>query len=106
KALDAPGLAVARDIQFDDLGWIQTRDQYQEILSAAGNTISDIRKIAAYGDELVAFSKDKLWSYASGDGLWTERAEHLAVNVEETPRFVTTGEQYDCDRAELNGVIF
>lgn len=106
KALDAPGLAVARDIQFDDLGGIQTRDQYQEILSAAGNTISDIRKISAYGDELVAFSKDKLWSYASGDGLWTERAEHLAVAVEENARFVTTGEQYDCDRAELNGVIF
>lgn len=105
KAMQPPGLAVAKDIQFDDIGGIQTRPQYQAIADAAGNTIADIRKVAVYGDELVAFSKDKLWSYASGDGLWTERADYLAVKTDEFARFVSTGEQYDCDRAELGGVI-
>lgn len=102
--IDPPGLAVLKDGQFDDVGGIQTRPQYQAILDSASNTIADIRKVAVYGDELVAFSKDKLWSYASGDGLWTERADYLAVKLDETPRFVTTGDQFDCDRAELGGV--
>lgn len=104
RALQPPGLPVAKDVQVDDIGGIQTREQYQDITSAAANTIANIRKIVPYGNELVAFSKDKLWSYASGDGLWTERAEYLAVKVDEHARFVTTGDQYDCDRAELGGV--
>jgi hypothetical protein len=104
RAMSAPGLSVCEDVQFDELGGIQTRPQFQAITDAAGNTIADIRKLAAYGDELVAFSKDKFWSYAGGDGLWTQRAEYLAVKVEEQPRFVTTAEQFDCDRAELGGV--
>ena len=104
RAMAAPGLAVCEDVQFDELGGIQTRPQFQAITDAAGNTIADIRKIEAYGDELVAFSKDKLWSYASGDGLWTQRAEYLAVKVEEVANFVTTAEQFDCDRATLGGI--
>lgn len=104
KGMSVPGLAAASDVQFDDTGGTQTRPQFQEITDAAGNTIADIRKVAAYGDELVAFSKDKLWSYASGDGLWTDRGDYLAVKVDEHARFVTTGEQFDCDRAELDGV--
>lgn len=106
KGMNGPGLLRASDVQFDDTGGIQTRPQYQAILSAAGNTISDIRKVVAYGDELVAFSKDKLWSYSSGDGLWTERAEYLAVKVDEKPRFVSTAEQFDCDRIEKDGIAF
>lgn len=104
--LDPPGVSVLQDAQFDDLGGIQTRDQYQDILDAAGNTIADIRKIVANGDELVAFSKDKLWSYAEGDGLWTERADYLAVTVDEEARFVTNGDQFDCDRLEKDGITF
>lgn len=105
KSLNPPDLVAASDIQFDDVGGIQTRPQFQAITDAAGNTIADIRKLAVYQDELVAFSKDKLWSYSSGDGLWTERAEYLAVKVDEDSRFVTTGEQFDCDRAELGGIV-
>lgn len=104
RAMQPPTLAVCKNAQFDELGGIQTRKPYAEILDHANNTIADIRKIVEYDDELVAFSKDKLWSYAKGDGLWTERAEYLAVKVDEQSRFVSTGEQYDCDRAELGGV--
>jgi len=104
RAMQAPGLSVARDIQFDDLGGVQTRDQYQDITDHVSNTIGTIRKLAAYRDELVAFTKDQLWSYSSGDGLWTSRGEHLAVKVDELPAFVTTGEQFDCDVAELGGL--
>lgn len=104
RAMEAPGLSVCEDVQFDEIGGIQTRPQFQAITDSASNTIADIRKIEAYGDELIAFSKDKLWSYSSGDGLWTQRAEHLAVKVEENSRFVTTGDQFDCDRAELGGI--
>lgn len=106
KALKPPGLAVAQDVQFDDIGGIQTRPQYQAIVDDAGNTISNIRKIVPYGDELVAFTDTKIYSYASGDGLWIERDEYLAPKVEEKARFVTNGDQYDCDRCEKDGVIF
>lgn len=104
KALAPPGLLVAQDVQFDDIGGLQTRPQFQTITDHVSNTIADIRKIVEYGDELVAFTKDELWSYASGDGLWTKRSDYLAVKVDEVSRFVTTGDQYDCDRAELGGV--
>lgn len=104
RAMQPPGLTVCSDVQFDEVGGLQTRPQFQAITDAAGNTIADIRKLAVYQDELVAFSKDKLWSYSSGDGLWTERAEYLAVKVDEEPRFVTTAEQFDCDRVEKDGI--
>lgn len=106
KAMESPSLAVATDIQFDDIGGIQTRPQFQAITDAAGNTISQIRKLATYNDELLAFSKDKLWSYSAGDGLWVDKGDYLAATVDEKPRFVTTGDQYDCDRAEHSGVTF
>lgn len=104
KALQPPGLTLCEDAQFDDIGGMQQRPQYQAITDAAGNTIDDIRKIVPYADQLVAFSKDKIWSYASSDGLWTDRGDYLAVKTEETGRFVTTGEQYDTDMASLLGV--
>lgn len=106
KAMESPSLAVATDIQFDDVGGIQTRPQFQAITDAAGNTITQIRKLATYNDELLAFSKNKLWSYSAGDGLWVDKGDYLAVTVDEKPRFVTTGDQYDCDRAEHSGVTF
>lgn len=104
RAMQPPGLSVCKNAQFDEIGGTQTRKPYAEILDHASNIIADIRKIVEYEDEFVAFSKGKLWSYASGDGLWTERAEHLAVDVDEHPRFVSTAEQYDCDRIEKDGV--
>lgn len=106
RALPPPGLSVASDVQFDEVGGLQTRPQFLAITDAAGNTIADIRRVTAYGDELVAFSKDKVWSYSGGDGLWTERAEYLAVDTNEESRFVTTGDQYDADRAEFSGLTF
>lgn len=103
-ALQAPGVAVLKNAEFDELGGIQTRKPYAPILNDSANTIADIRRIYEAGDELLAFSKDALWSYSSGDGEWTQRATHLAVDVDEAPRFVRTGQQYNCDRAELGGV--
>ena len=108
--LTAEHLLIDGNLAYIDANWDEFKDadclrpQYQAITDSASNTIADIRKIAQYGDELVAFSKDKLWSYASGDGLWTQRAEHLAVKLEEHSRFVTTGEQFDYDRAQLGGI--
>lgn len=104
RAMQAPGLAIARDVHAEEHGGLQPRPRYQALTDSGSNTIGTIRKLATYRDELLAFTADELWSYGAGDGLWTSRGEYLAVKVAENARFVTTGEQYDCDMATLGGV--
>jgi len=113
RARPQPFLDIANDIQFDELGGIQTRFPFVGQVSPTvpdgsifgGGLLTDVRKLAVNGDELVLFTKDKLFSWNEQQKKWVLRATHLAVSVEEQPRFSTTGDQFNADRAELAGAI-
>lgn len=104
RAMEAPELAVCQNGEFEEVGGIQTRKPFVPLDSHASNTITNIRRLAVYDGELVAFTDVAVWSYSESDGRWTQRASYLAPKIEEQSRFVTTGEQFDCDQAQLKGI--
>jgi hypothetical protein len=107
RTLESPELAVCKDVMFDKLGGLQTR--YPFALTSndifGGGTLSDWRVLAENGDELLLFTKDTLYSWNAQLSKWVAKGTHLAVKVDETPRFVSPGDQVDGDRAELSGTI-
>jgi hypothetical protein len=107
RTLESPELAVCKDVMFDKLGGLQTR--YPFALTSndifGGGTLSDWRVFAENGDELLLFTKDTLYSWNAQLSKWVAKGTHLAVKVDETPRFVSPGDQVDGDRAELSGTI-
>ena len=107
RALESPELAKAIDVQFDQLGGLQTRYPFADLGSdiAGGGALSDVRRVVENGPELVCYTKDSLYSWNAQQSNWMLRGTHLAVKVDQQPRFVTTGDQVDCDRAELGGTV-
>lgn len=107
RAGDPPGLDVCRDVQFDEVGGLQTRLPFTALGSSilGGGSIANARRLVANGDELVLFTDTQLFSWSAQASAWVPRATHLAVAVDETPRCATPGDQIDGDRAELNGLI-
>jgi hypothetical protein len=108
RALAAPSLLIAKDVQFDEDGGLQTRHPFAASASSdifGGGTISNARRLVQNRDERLLFTKDTLYSWNAQLSKWVSRATHLAINVEEEPVFVTTGDQTLCDRAELNSTI-
>lgn len=103
RARQPPYLDVAKDVQFTEVGGLQTRYPFQIQGSAFAN--SDIRRIYANGDELVVFTQDKLYSWSPERSSWQSMGTYLAVSHDETTISNVSDDQYDCDRAELNGVI-
>ena len=108
RALPAPSLAAAVDVQFDEVGGIQTRKPFSLVGStiASGGTISTARRMYEYGRELVMFTKDTVYSWNDQLNRWVFRATHLAISTDETTAFSTPGDAYDCDRAELLGIVY
>lgn len=107
RMLEPPALTIAKDLQFDTLGDLLTRLPYgaAETNILGGGTISNARRIVEHGDEKLLFTKDTLYSWNALQSKWMSRGTHLAVKVGETPRFIRTTEQIECDRAELDNVI-
>lgn len=107
RARPQPFLDICRDAQFDEDGGLQTRYPFATSAGSifGGGTISNARRIERYGTELVLFTKDTLYSWNAQLSKWVSRGTHLAVKVAEEPRFVTTGDQIDGDRAELSGTV-
>ncbi len=108
RALQAPELAAAVDVQFDELGGLQTRKPFSALGSsiAGGGSISTARRMVANGNELAMFTKDGVYAWNSDASRWVFRATHLAISTEEETVHATPGDQYDCDRAELSGIVF
>jgi hypothetical protein len=107
RTLEMPELAVCKDAMFDKLGGLQTRYPFALTSNSifGGGTLSDWRVVAENGDELLLFTKDTLYSWNAQLSKWVAKGTHLAVKIDETPRFVTPGDQVDGDRAELSGTI-
>jgi hypothetical protein len=105
RAMQPPGLLTAKDVQFDELGGLQTRYPYAGLGADiyGGSSLGDCRRIVSNGDELLLFTKNALYSWNQQDTSWVSRGTHLAVKTEEETIFSTVGDQVACDRAELGG---
>jgi len=115
QAMNPPNLTRALDVQFDDVGSVEPRPSYFGLGTVAaaengniygGGTISTGRRLVTNGDELLLFDKDTLYSWNAQNAVWVSRGTHLATEIAEGSRFVTTDDQIAPDRAELNGVVF
>jgi len=104
-----PDLDLARDVQFEELGGVQTRPPFGDVMGGGaifgGGTLSNCRRLAVVNGELCVFTDTTLYSWNAQLSCWVSRGTHLAVAVDETPRFVTTDDQVDGDRAELAGTV-
>ncbi len=107
RALQPPALQIAKDVQFDEHGGLQTRRPFSQfgVDLATGGTVTDWRRIMRNGDELLAFTKDALISWDDRTSKWVRRATHLAVSIDERSVYTTTGDQVDGDRAEMSGLV-
>ena len=107
RARPQPFLDIARDVQLDEVGGIQTRLPYAAAAGSifGGGTIANARRIVPYGNELVLFTDTSVYSWNAQLSKWVLRGTHLAVKVDERPTCTTTGDQVDGDRAELSGTV-
>lgn len=107
RALAPPALAVCLDAQFTERGGLQTRLPSANIGTSilGGGTVTGWRRIVPYGDELVLFTADTLYSWNVQLSVWVPRGTHLAAAVSEQDVFATTADQHSAARAELGGVI-
>ena len=107
RARPQPFLDIARDVQFDELGGLQTRYPFAAAAGSifGGGTIANARRIVAYRGELVLFTSDSIYSWNAQLSKWVLRGTHLAVSTVESPTFVTPGDQINGDRAELAGTV-
>lgn len=110
RAADPRQMDIARDLQFDELLGVQTRKPITSGVFGANNifgggTLSNCRRLETVNGELVLFTDVGVYSWNAQLSAWVLRGTHLAVSLTETPRFVTTGDQVDGDRAELNGTV-
>lgn len=107
RELEPPSLTIARDVQFDKAGDLQTRYPYATLGTdiLGGGSLSNVRRGVENGDEKLVFTKDTLYSWNAQYSKWVSKGTHLAVKVSEVNRFVTGGEQTEVDRAELNNVV-
>lgn len=103
RALPAPSLERALNIQFDETGGIQLRKPFAAI---GGSTPASPRKLVANGNELLLFTEDTLYSWDASAAAWVAKGTHLAIEMAEETVFAGTGDEVDCDRAELGGTIF
>lgn len=104
--LEAPKLTTAQNVRFTETGGLQKRNPFAHMHTRirGGGTLSDIRKIDVYDDELLCFTKDKIYSWSESLDLWIERDTHLAVGITEQPVVTSNAEQAPQDRAEVNGL--
>lgn len=107
RAKPMPYLDIANDLQFDENGGTQTRYPFA-LLGAnilGGGTIANARRLVTNDSELLLFTNTALYSWNAQLSKWALKGTHLAVKPDEEPVFITTGEQIECDRAELDGTI-
>jgi hypothetical protein len=108
-AIAPPQLTVAKNCEFDESGAVRLRHPYAsvglDILGGGTIAGADLRKVVAFGDEELLFTKDALYSRSDTLSKWALRGTHLAVKVEEATRFANPNDQVFADRAQLSGVI-
>lgn len=107
RAKNPPMLDICKDVEFDDIGGLRTRYPYASLGTDifGGGSLSNVRRIVDNAGELLAFTDTALYSWNAQLLKWVSKGTHLAIKLGEEPRFITTGDQVDADRAELSGTI-
>jgi hypothetical protein len=107
RARPLPSFEILRDAEWEETGGLQTRKPYATVGTSidGGGELAEVRRIFDHGGELLAFTRDKLYAWGALQGAWVERAEHLAVQVEEVTRLATPADVQAADRAELGGIV-
>lgn len=113
RLLEPPELSSCVNAQFTETGGVQKCRPYTALSTdvLGGGTIpSNIRRIVAYGDELLAFTQTKLYSWAPSQTKWVLRGvagySYYAPKLKEKSVLINNQEQVSADRAELSNVIF
>lgn len=98
---------ICRDVQFDEMGGIQTRYPFAALSNAifGGGTLANCRRLGVVNDELVVFTDTALYSWNPQLAKWVNRGTHLGVTIDQEYRFATNGDQFIADRAELSDTI-
>lgn len=107
RAEDERILDIAVNVEFDEIGNLRCRYPFDGVRTAlvGGGTLSNARRFAMLGDELVCFTSTALYSWIPALSAWEYRGDHLAVATDEQTVFSTPGDQDCADRVELNGHI-
>ncbi len=107
RAMQVGSLARCLDAAFTEIGGLQTRYPYASIGANifGGGTVTECRRIVENGSELLLFTKTGLYSWSVTLGSWVLKGTHLAAKLDESSRFVTTGDQISADRAELSSTV-
>lgn len=111
QLIQAPELVRLVDAEFDELGALRLRKPFGETMTDTGLSsetvpvLANCRRIYPCGNELVLFTKDTLYTWDAQVERWVSKGTHLAVKVAEESKFVTTSDQVQCDRAELNNTV-
>lgn len=107
-ALPAPGLLACDNGTFEQPGGISKRFPYTSLGNSifGGGTLSEVRRIVPFGDELLCFTEDTLYTWSPANSAWVSRGTHLAPKITERTVFARTGDQTFCDRAQLGSVVF
>jgi hypothetical protein len=100
RALNPPSLAECVDAEFETDGCLTTRKPFAtvgaNVTDSSGNPITSCRKIVSYGDQLVMFTADSLYSWSASDSTWRYCGQHLAVGVEESSPVSSVADQWHC----------
>jgi hypothetical protein len=108
RALNPPELLVCKNAVFTETGGIQKRRPFTALATTilpGGGSVSDLRKLAVYNNELLLFTATGLYSWNAANSKWVSRGTHMAAKLTENPVLVNTKDQYQTDRAEISNVI-
>lgn len=107
RTQNPPALDKAYDVEFDQIGGLQTRKPFSAMTNSifGGGTLSSCKQIFAYGDELCVLTDTGLYSWNAQLSKWVSRGTHLGVKIDEQTVFGTNADQQQCDRAELSNTI-
>jgi len=107
QLLDPPGLSMCKNVEFDEAGALRLRKPYAGIGTNIypSGTLSNVRKFAVVGDELLCFTSAAVYSWSETLTAWVSRGEHLAVASTEAAVFGNTSDQVFADRAQLGNTI-
>jgi hypothetical protein len=100
-------LDEAINVEFDDVGGLRCRFPFDNVRTAlvGGGTLSNARRLAQLDGELLCFTDTALYAWVPIESAWQYRGDHLAVMTDEQTVFAQPGDQFCCDRAELDGQI-
>jgi len=106
RLVNPPNAAILNNAVFDDMGGYQTRLPFvaRSATDTSGVAITDIRKLVPYGDELLLFSKEKIYSWSELGEAWKPICTYLAPKLTEEALFIRTADQDQCDMVRTPNV--